>query len=197
MTNAGGAPPPPGHGLRFDGVALVGRTAQGPTVIEGLGLAFDDQGVTIVGPQPGAERRVPWSGVSAASCGAPATTPGGRVATPLDLTSGDRTVRFFLYGDRVPGADIAQLATSLPGWLAPGATRPAAAPPAPVVTAAAVATAAVVTAAPPATPNPNTVQLYDEIESLKLDVDKIAPLHGRLTSMAEMKKMIGKSGNGI
>jgi glyoxylase-like metal-dependent hydrolase (beta-lactamase superfamily II) len=52
-------------------------------------------------------------------------------------------------------------------------------------------------AAPPATPNPNTVQLYDEIESLKLDVDKIAPLHGRLTSMAEMKKMIGKSGNGI
>ncbi len=52
-------------------------------------------------------------------------------------------------------------------------------------------------APPPATPNPNTVQLYDEIESLKLDVDKIAPLHGRLTSMAEMKKMIGKSGNGI
>jgi hypothetical protein len=52
-------------------------------------------------------------------------------------------------------------------------------------------------AAPPATPNPFTVQLYDEIESLKLDVDKIAPLHGRLTSMAEMKKMIGKSGNGI
>ena len=31
----------------------------------------------------------------------------------------------------------------------------------------------------PAMPNPFSVQLYDEIQQLKLDVDKIAPLHGR------------------
>jgi glyoxylase-like metal-dependent hydrolase (beta-lactamase superfamily II) len=48
-------------------------------------------------------------------------------------------------------------------------------------------------AAPPAMPNPQTVQLYDEIQKLKLNVDQIAPLHGRMTSLAEMKKMIGKS----
>jgi glyoxylase-like metal-dependent hydrolase (beta-lactamase superfamily II) len=52
-------------------------------------------------------------------------------------------------------------------------------------------------APPPAMPNPTSVQLYDEIEALKLDVDQIAPLHGRLTSMTELKKMIGKPGNGI
>jgi hypothetical protein len=28
-------------------------------------------------------------------------------------------------------------------------------------------------------------------------VDQIAPLHGRLTSLTELKKMIGKPGNGI
>jgi glyoxylase-like metal-dependent hydrolase (beta-lactamase superfamily II) len=51
-------------------------------------------------------------------------------------------------------------------------------------------------APPPATPNPLSVQLYDEIQQLKLDVNQIAPLHGRLTSLAELKKAIGK-GDGI
>jgi glyoxylase-like metal-dependent hydrolase (beta-lactamase superfamily II) len=48
-------------------------------------------------------------------------------------------------------------------------------------------------APPPDTPNPLSVQLYNEILQLKLDVNQIAPLHGRLTSMDELKKMIGKS----
>jgi len=47
-------------------------------------------------------------------------------------------------------------------------------------------------AAPPAQPNPFSVQLYDEIQRLKLNVDRIAPLHGRMTSLAELKVMIGK-----
>jgi len=48
-------------------------------------------------------------------------------------------------------------------------------------------------AAGPAMPNPFSVQLYDEIQQLHLDVDKIAPLHGRMTSLAELKLMIDKS----
>jgi glyoxylase-like metal-dependent hydrolase (beta-lactamase superfamily II) len=47
-------------------------------------------------------------------------------------------------------------------------------------------------AAPPATPNPNTVNLYENIERLKLDVGPIAPLHGRLVTLADLRKTIGK-----
>ena len=50
-------------------------------------------------------------------------------------------------------------------------------------------------AAAPAKPNPWSVQLYNEIQQLHLDVDKIAPIHNRMTSLAELKKMIGKSSN--
>jgi len=48
-------------------------------------------------------------------------------------------------------------------------------------------------ASAPAQLNPNNVQLYDEIQQLKLNVDKIAPLHGRMTSLAELKVMVGKA----
>jgi len=47
-------------------------------------------------------------------------------------------------------------------------------------------------AAPPATPNPGTVNLYENIEKLKLDVGPIASLHGRLVQMAELRRTIGK-----
>jgi len=49
-----------------------------------------------------------------------------------------------------------------------------------------------VNAAPPTTPNPYTVNLYDNIQKRKLDVDKIAALHGRLTSLAELGAAIGQ-----
>ncbi len=45
----------------------------------------------------------------------------------------------------------------------------------------------------PASPNPYSVNLYDNIEKLKLDVDKIAGLHGpRLVTLADLKAVIGK-----
>jgi glyoxylase-like metal-dependent hydrolase (beta-lactamase superfamily II) len=47
-------------------------------------------------------------------------------------------------------------------------------------------------AQPPATPNPLTVNLYENIQRLNLDVDKIAPLHGRLVTIAELRRTIGK-----
>ena len=47
-------------------------------------------------------------------------------------------------------------------------------------------------APPPATPNPFSVNFYDNIQRLKLDVKQIAPLHGRLTTMDELRKAIGK-----
>jgi glyoxylase-like metal-dependent hydrolase (beta-lactamase superfamily II) len=47
-------------------------------------------------------------------------------------------------------------------------------------------------APPPATPNPASVNLYENIQRLNLDVNQIAPLHGRLVTLADLKKTIGK-----
>src|SRR5262245_11038920 len=48
-------------------------------------------------------------------------------------------------------------------------------------------------APPPATPNPNSVNLADNIARLKLDVDQHLPLHGRIVPMAELNKAIGRA----
>jgi glyoxylase-like metal-dependent hydrolase (beta-lactamase superfamily II) len=48
-------------------------------------------------------------------------------------------------------------------------------------------------APPPSPPNPYTTNLHDNIERLKLSVDQIAPLHGRLVAMADLLRAIGKS----
>ncbi|HEV2666698.1 MAG TPA: hypothetical protein VG324_17400 [Blastocatellia bacterium] len=45
---------------------------------------------------------------------------------------------------------------------------------------------------PPAVPPPPAVNLYENIERLKLDVDRIAPLHGRIVRLEDLKKTIGK-----
>ena len=41
-------------------------------------------------------------------------------------------------------------------------------------------------APPPATPNPLNVNLIENIERLKLAVDKILPLHGRVAQTSEL-----------
>jgi glyoxylase-like metal-dependent hydrolase (beta-lactamase superfamily II) len=48
-------------------------------------------------------------------------------------------------------------------------------------------------APPPAQPNPFSVNLYDNIERLKLTVEQILPLHGRMVPLAELLKAVGKS----
>jgi glyoxylase-like metal-dependent hydrolase (beta-lactamase superfamily II) len=49
-------------------------------------------------------------------------------------------------------------------------------------------------AAPPATPPPDAVKLYDEIQRLNLNVATIAPIHGRgAVPIAELRKFIGRT----
>jgi glyoxylase-like metal-dependent hydrolase (beta-lactamase superfamily II) len=48
-------------------------------------------------------------------------------------------------------------------------------------------------AAPPAQPISIQVNLYDNIERLKLAVDQILPMHGRKVPLAELQKWIGKA----
>jgi glyoxylase-like metal-dependent hydrolase (beta-lactamase superfamily II) len=45
----------------------------------------------------------------------------------------------------------------------------------------------------PAQPNPFSVNLYENIERLKLAVEQILPVHGRIVPLAELQKAIGKS----
>jgi glyoxylase-like metal-dependent hydrolase (beta-lactamase superfamily II) len=47
-------------------------------------------------------------------------------------------------------------------------------------------------AAPPATPNGNNVNLLENVERLRLDVDRILPLHGRVVSVAELRTAVGR-----
>jgi glyoxylase-like metal-dependent hydrolase (beta-lactamase superfamily II) len=56
-----------------------------------------------------------------------------------------------------------------------------------------VYTPAMPNVAPPAQPNPLHVNLYENIERLKLTVDQILPLHGRKVPLAELQKWIGKA----
>jgi len=44
----------------------------------------------------------------------------------------------------------------------------------------------------PATPNPASVNLYENIQRLKLDVGQLAPIHGRVVPLGELEKAIGK-----
>ena len=48
-------------------------------------------------------------------------------------------------------------------------------------------------APPPTTPHPFTVNLYQNIERLKLAVEQIAPLHGRIVTMTDLLRAIGKA----
>lgn len=55
-----------------------------------------------------------------------------------------------------------------------------------------VYTPALPDAPPPVTANPFTVNLYDNLQRLKLDVNQITPIHGRLVTLADLLKAIGK-----
>jgi glyoxylase-like metal-dependent hydrolase (beta-lactamase superfamily II) len=45
----------------------------------------------------------------------------------------------------------------------------------------------------PAQPNPFSVHLNDSIDQLKLEVDQLLPLHGRMVPLGELRKAIGKA----
>jgi len=48
-------------------------------------------------------------------------------------------------------------------------------------------------APPPAQPLVENVNLYDQLQRLKLDVQQVTPLHGRSVSIEDLRKAIGKS----
>lgn len=118
--------------LRFDGVVLVGSIEQGQPTAQELTLLIDGQGVDVVSRQPPDKRRVPWSAISTVWCGPTGVDTSGRITTPLDITSANRTVRFYLYGDRVDEPRLIQLRSQLPMWRATAPGEPPNAAPLPL-----------------------------------------------------------------
>ena len=110
--------------LRFDGVALVGSIEQGTSTVEDLTLLIDEQAVNIFSRQPPDKRSVPWSAITYVWFGPTGADSTGRITTPLDISSANRTVRFFLYGDRVDEGQISQLRSWLPVWQGGAPPRP-------------------------------------------------------------------------
>lgn len=47
-------------------------------------------------------------------------------------------------------------------------------------------------APPPAKPDPLALNLYENIQRLKLDVETIAPIHGRVAKFEELRKAVGR-----
>jgi hypothetical protein len=97
---------------------------QGIAAVDELTLLIDEQGVNIVSNRPPAKRNVSWPAITNVWFGPTGVIPTGRIATPLDITSSDRTVRFYLYGDRVPEAQVMQLRSWLPTWQGGAVGRP-------------------------------------------------------------------------
>ncbi|HEV3264771.1 MAG TPA: hypothetical protein VG014_04550 [Acidimicrobiales bacterium] len=118
-------PPPSPPSLRFDGAVLVGSGEPGTATVGDLTLLIDERAVTIVSRQPPDQRIVPWSAITNVWCGPTGVDSMGRVATPLDITSANRTVRFLLYGDRAPEAEVSQLRSWLPIWQGSPPPQPA------------------------------------------------------------------------
>ncbi len=106
-------------GFRLDGISLIGDGIEGPETVDGLTLLFDSVGFVIVGPAPGASRRVEWKALTGVEMGVVVSGTDGGIATPLDVTSAGKTVRFLLPAARVSQAQISLLERRLVTWRAP------------------------------------------------------------------------------
>jgi len=107
----------PPEGMLLGGVSLAGDAAQGVAPTDGLSLLFTASGITVQGPQEGAERLLEWSGLEAASCHEQVQLPDGSTATQLVLTAAGQTVRFTLQPSVVSPGQAAYLDQALPAWL--------------------------------------------------------------------------------
>ncbi len=111
------SPDPTGlSGFRLDGVSLIAVASEGPETVDGLTLLFDAVGFVIVGPAPGASRRVEWSTVAGVEVGLVVSGTDGGIATPLDVSSAGKMVRFMLPASRVSPAQVSLLERRLARW---------------------------------------------------------------------------------
>ncbi len=131
--------------LRLDDICVVANTPSGISVVPGVALVADEDGVAVVGPDPSARHLLPWPALSGFTCQEQSTLPDGRPATVLEVELAQgRVLRFLVPVEKVPPSETIVLETQLQALAAAhgGGTTwssepaPAAAPSAPVQSAA-------------------------------------------------------------
>lgn len=82
--------------VALHGVYLSGSTDRGPTVVGGLGLLADGVGLTVLGPEAGTVRRMPWGRASTVACRSTARMPDGCEAAALEVDIDGFALRLFV-----------------------------------------------------------------------------------------------------
>jgi hypothetical protein len=83
-----------------------------------VAVGVDDAGIEVIGPEPGRNQVIAWDDVDGVTFGVAASSPDGRVATPIDVHAAGRTIRLLIAGDRVQTAQLVALEEWLAGWWA-------------------------------------------------------------------------------
>ena len=140
--------------LRLDEVWLVADTPQGSSMVPGISLVADGDGLTVVGPNPDAEHVLRWPTTTSFTCQRQAQLSDGRPATMLEIGRVDgRVLRFLLPVARVAPAETVVLEAQLETLAAQNGAMLV--PKAPVTPAAPAAPAApALSMTPPPAPGP-------------------------------------------
>ena len=102
------------HPLHLDGVWLVTGSIEGSREVPGMSVVADPRGFTIVGPEPGTERTVPWEQTTSFTCQRPARLPDGSPATVLEVgLANGRVLELLLPVNRIPPSETVVVETEL------------------------------------------------------------------------------------
>ncbi len=82
--------------VRFDEVYLAGSTGQGPALVGGLALFANEQGITVLGPEPSSVRTMSWKRASTVAFRTETLLPDGRGAVTLEIEIDGSPLRFFV-----------------------------------------------------------------------------------------------------
>src|SRR5580700_7803617 len=79
-----------------------------------MSVVADSRGFTLTGPEPGAERTIPWALTTSFTCQRPARLPDGSPATMLEVgLANGRTLQLLLPVNRVPPSETVVVETEL------------------------------------------------------------------------------------
>jgi hypothetical protein len=117
--------------LNLEGAWLVTESPDGTKDVPGMSVVADARGFTVVGPEPGAERTIPWSLTTGFTCQRPARLPDGSPATMLEVgLANGRVLQLMLPVNRVPPSETVVVETELAVMYEQyGGTRPTGAAP--------------------------------------------------------------------
>ncbi len=100
--------------LNLDGAWLVTESTEGAKEVPGMSVVADARGFTIVGPEPGTERTIPWELTTGFTCQRPARLPDGSPATMLEVgLANGRVLQLMLPVNRVPPSETVVVETEL------------------------------------------------------------------------------------